>query len=396
MIEKIAHGGKLYWGWIIFLLVCIGIGVCAYVNQLNNGLILTGMSRDVNWGLYIAQFTFFVGVAASGVMVAIPVYLHNYKEFGPFLIFGEFLAVAAVLVALLFVIVDLGYPARLFNVLLYPSPHSILFFDMCVLSSYLIVNIIVGWAAIYCERKGIPPFKWAKVLAIIAIPLAIGIHTVTAFIYIGNPGRAYWGSAIVVGRFLASAFAAGPALLIMVCFIMRKFTKFDISDKALNSFGKIVAYAMCTNIFFFLLEIFASFYPNSKAHMAPIEYLFFGLDGLNQLGPFMWVATVCAFVGVTLLIVPKFRHNHKTMVAGLFLVFLACWIDKGLGFTLGGFTPNNFGEVVSYIPNPNEICVIIGVFAIGALVLTLLYKIVIGVREANAQDAKKLSEVAGH
>ncbi len=396
MIEKIAHGGKLYWGWVIFLLVCIGIGVCAYINQLNNGLILTGMSRDVNWGLYIAQFTFFVGVAASGVMVAIPFYLHNYKEFGPFLIFGEFLAVAAVLVALLFVIVDLGYPARLFNVLLYPSPHSILFFDMCVLSSYLIVNIIVGWAALYCERKGIPPFKWAKVLAIIAIPLAIGIHTVTAFIYIGNPGRAYWGSAIVVGRFLASAFAAGPALLMMICFIMKKFTKFDISDKALNSFGKIVAYAMTVNIFFFLLEIFASFYPNSKAHMAPIEYLFFGLDGLNQLGPFMWVAAVCAFAGIALLITPKFRHNHKTFVAGMFLVFLACWIDKGLGFTLGGFTPNNFGEVVSYIPNPNEICVIIGVFAIGALVLTLLYKIILGVREANAQDAKKLSEVAGH
>ena len=189
MIEKIFHGGKLYWGWICFLLVCIGIGVVAYANQLQNGLILTGMSRDVSWGLYIAQFTFFVGVAASGVMVAIPFYLHNYKEFGPMLIFGEFLAVAAVLVALLFVITDLGYPQRLFNVILYPSPHSILFFDMCVLSSYLIVNIIVGWAAIYCERKQIPPFKWAKVLAIIAIPLAIGIHTVTAFIYIGNPGR---------------------------------------------------------------------------------------------------------------------------------------------------------------------------------------------------------------
>lgn len=396
MIEKIFHGGKLYWGWIIFLLVCIGIGVAAYANQFQQGLVLTGMSRDVNWGLYIAQFTFFVGVAASGVMVAIPFYLHNYKEFGPFLIFGEFLAVAAVLVALLFVIVDLGYPTRLFNVLLYPSPHSILFYDMCVLSSYLIVNIIVGWAAIYCERKGIPPFKWAKVLAIIAIPLAIGIHTVTAFIYIGNPGRAYWGSAIVVGRFLASAFAAGPALLIMVCFIMRKFTNFDISDKALNSFGKIVAYAMVANIFFFLLEIFASFYPNSSAHMKPIEYLFFGLDGINQLGPFMWVATVCAFVGVALLIIPKTRKNHKGLVAGLFLVFLACWIDKGLGFTLGGFTPSNFGEVVDYIPNPNEICVMIGVFAIGALVLTLLYKIVIGVRNDNAQGVKKLSEVAGH
>ena len=386
MIEKLVHGGKLYWAWVIFLIVVISIGLGAYAVQFQTGLGVTGMSRDINWGLYLATFTFFVGVAASGVMVAVPFYLHDYKEFGSILIFGEFLAVAAVLVALLNVIVDLGYPTRIMNVILHPSPHSILFFDMVVLSSYLFVNIAIGWTAISRERRGLPPSRVTHVLAIIAIPLAVSIHTVTAFIYIGNPGKEYWQSAIVVCRFLSSAFAAGPALLVLISLIMKKFTSFDVSDKALNSLGKVVAYAMSLNIFFFLTEIFASYYPNMPGHMAPMNYLFWGAQGVNQLSPFMWVTVVLAFVGVALLIVPKWRHNRKTFVVGLICVFVACWIDKGICFLITGFTPNSFGVVIDYIPTPIEIAILVGVLAVGALVLTALYKIVVSVREKIAQD----------
>ncbi|MBO4353136.1 MAG: polysulfide reductase NrfD, partial [Eggerthellaceae bacterium] len=395
MLEKVLQGSKRYWAWVVVLLVIIGVGVVCYVNQLNNGLVLTGMSQDVNWGLYIAQFTFFVGVAASGVMIAIPLYLHDYKEYGPVLIFGEFMAVAAVLVALLSVIVDLGYPARIFNVLLYPTPHSILFWDMCVLSSYFIVNLLIGWASIAAERKGVKPAKWVHVLAIIAIPLAISIHTVTAFIYCGNPGRGLWSTAIIACRFLASAFAAGPALLLLITFIMRKFTSFKVSDKAIDTVAKTVAYAIIANVFFFMLEVFTSFYSNSPAHIEPMAYMLFGLEGQTQLVPFMWAAVVCLVVGVPLLLVKKWRRNHKLLVVALICVFMACWFDKGINFVLAGFVPNTFGEVVDYIPNINEILVIAGVFAIGALVLTLLFKVVLSVREELAQyDAVSKSEEA--
>ena len=383
MLEKALHGSKLYWAWVALLLVCIGVGVAAYANQFSYGLGLTGMSRDVSWGLYISQFMFLVGVAASGVMVAIPLYLHDFKEFGKIIIFGEFMAVAAVLMAMLFILVDLGYPTRVLNVILYPSPHSMLFWDMCVLSSYLLVNILIGWTVLGAERKGVAPPKWTRILSFVAIPLAIGIHTVTAFLIAGLPGRAYWLTAIMAARFLASAFAAGPALLVVICFVMRRFTTFKASDKAIDTLAKIVCYAMIANVFFFVLEIFTSFYSNIPSHMAPLQYLFFGLDGSGPLVPFMWTAVALAFTGIVLLLVPKLRRNHKTLIVALVAVFFACWIDKGLGLTLAGFVPNSFEEVVNYVPQLNEILVIVGVYGIGFLALTVLYKVAVSVH-ANA------------
>ncbi len=145
MIEKALTGDKRYWAWLAFLLVLMGIGGLCYTHQFSYGLGYTGMSRDVSWGLYISQFTFLVGVAAGGVMLVLPYYLHNYKAFGKITILGEFMAVAAVCMCLMFILADLGQPMRVLNVLLHPTPHSMLFWDMIVLNGYLFLNLIIGW-----------------------------------------------------------------------------------------------------------------------------------------------------------------------------------------------------------------------------------------------------------
>ena len=227
MLELALKGSKKYWGLVIALLTLSGIGFAVYLKQLDFGLGITGMSRDVSWGFYIAQFTFLVGVAAGGVMVVLPKYLHDYKAFGRITILGEFLAIAAVTMCLLFIVVDLGQPMRLFNVLLYPTPNSVLFWDMIVLNGYLLLNIIVGWNVLEAERNNVHYAKWVKPLIIISIIWAPAIHTVTAYLYCGLPGRGFWMTAILAPRFLASAFASGPALLILLCLIIRRFTNFD-------------------------------------------------------------------------------------------------------------------------------------------------------------------------
>ena len=232
MLDRALKGSQGYWGWLIFLLVLMGIGLGCYLYQFREGLIITGMSRDVSWGFYIAQFTYLVGVAAGGVMVVLPYYLHDYKAFGRITILGEFLAIAAVLMCLLFIFVDLGQPVRIMNVILYPTPNSILFWDMIVLNVYLLLNLFIGWNVLAAERKGLHYQKWVKVLIYISIPWAFSIHTVTAFLYAGIPGRHYWLTAIMAARFLSSAFAAGPALLLLLCLIVRKVTNFDPGAKA--------------------------------------------------------------------------------------------------------------------------------------------------------------------
>ncbi len=386
MLEKALTGSRRYWGWIFFLLAVIGVGFIFYLRQFAYGLGITGMSRDVSWGLYIGQFTFLVGVAASAVMLVIPYYLHDFKKFGKILILGEFLAVAAVVMCMLFIMADMGQPMRVMNLVLHPSPKSVMFWDAIVLNGYLLLNIIIGWTTLGADRKELPPPAWVKPLIYLSIPWAISIHTVTAFLYAGLPGRPFWLSAIMAARFLASAFAAGPALLIILALIVRKLTKFDPGKEPIQALGKIVTYAMIASTFFLILEVFTAFYSQIPGHMASFEYLYAGLDGFGKLVPLMWLSTILAVVAIILLVNPNTRKNESILAFACIAVFISLWIDKGFGLIVGGFVPNPFERVTEYWPTMPETIITIGVWAIGFLVLTVLYKVAISVREAQIES----------
>ena len=250
MIEKTLKGKPAYWIWLAILGALMAIGWICYFRQYAFGLGMTGMSRDVSWGLYISQFTFLVGVAAGGLMLVLPYYVHNYKEFGRITILGEFLAISALVMCLMFIMADLGQPLRGLNVLFYPTPHSMLFWDMCVLWGYLILNVICGWVILTSERKQVPPPKWVYPFIVISIPFAVSIHTVTAMLYCGLPGRHFWLSAIIAPRFLASAFAAGPSLILIACAVMKRFANFDAGEEAIKKLTTIIMYAVIINTFF--------------------------------------------------------------------------------------------------------------------------------------------------
>jgi Ni/Fe-hydrogenase subunit HybB-like protein len=381
MLEKTLVGSRKYYGWTAFLIVLIAVGFFFYLKQLSYGLGITGMSRNVSWGLYIAQFTFLVGVAASAVMLVLPYYLHNYKAFGKITILGEFLAISAVIMCLTFIIVDLGQPARAFNIVLYPTPSSILFWDMIVLNGYLLLNIVIGWTVLAAEQRFLPPPRWVKPFIYLSIPWAISIHTVTAFIYAGLPGRSFWLSAIMAPRFLSSAFAAGPALLILLCLILRKFTRFDAGKEPIQMLAKIVTYALIISIFFVLMEIFTVFYSQIPEDMQSFKYLFIGLEGHNRLVPWMWSAVVLAGLAVILLLNPRTRKNETILAVACAAVFVSLWIEKGLGLVVTGFIPSPLETITEYSPTGPEILITVGVWALGLFILTILYKVAISVKE---------------
>jgi molybdopterin-containing oxidoreductase family membrane subunit len=384
MIEKALSGSKQYWILIFSIIAIILIGFVTYLYQLREGLGITGMSRDVSWGLYIAQMTFLVGVAASAVMVVLPYYLHDYKAFGKLTILGEFLAVPAVIMCGLFILVDLGQPARMMNIILYPTPGSVMFWDMISLMGYLLLNIVIGWVTLGAERKSVAPPKWIKPLIYLSIPWAVSIHTVTAFLYSGIGGRSFWFTAIMAPRFLASAFAAGPALLILLALIIKKVSTFDPGKEAIQTLAKIVTYAAVINVFFLLVEIFTVFYSGIEEHIQHFEYLFFGLHGKASIAPFMWVAMVLAVIAITMLLVPQTRKREKTLVIACIAIFTSIWLEKGLGMVITGFIPSSLETVTEYLPTFPEILITIGVYGIGALILSILYKIVISIREQEA------------
>jgi molybdopterin-containing oxidoreductase family membrane subunit len=381
MLGKALTGGKKYWMWIILLGAVILAGFASYLLQLKFGLGITGMGRNVSWGLYISNFTFFVGVAASAVMVVLPYYLHNYKEFGKITVFGEFLAVSAVIMTILFIFVDLGQPARVLNIIRYPSPESILFWDMIVLNIYLLLNLVIGWQTLNAERNAEPQPAWIKPLVILSIPWAISIHTVTAFIYSGLSARPFWLTAILAPRFLASAFASGPAILILLCFIVKKLTRFDAGREVIQKIAQIIAYAMVINIFLSLVEIFTVFYSNIPEHSLYARLLLFGINGHLLLSPWVWISFVLGWASAILLVNPQTRKNDTILMAACIAIIISIWIEKGLGLVVSGFIPSPLGEITRYMPTTHEIAITAGIYGIGILVLTVLIKIAIAVKK---------------
>jgi len=381
MFETALRGSRRYWGLVVMLLVIIGLGFILYLWQLKVGLKITGMSRDVSWGFYIAQFTYLVGIAASAVTVVLPYYLHDYKAFGRITVLGEFLAVAAVSMCALFILVDLGKPVRIFNILLHPTFNSVMFWDMAVLSVYLLLNIVIGWTVLEAERNAAPPPKWVRPLIYLSIPWAPSIHIVTAFLYSGIPGRGFWLTAIMAPRFLSSAFASGPALLVLLALIIRRFTRFDPGREQIQTLAKIVAYCIIINVLFFLFEVFTVFYSQIPEHMRHFEYLLFGIAGHEKLVPWMWVSFVWMVLASVILVIPSARREHSILAAGCTFVIIATWIDKGIGLITGGFVPNPFDRITEYWPTVPEAIITLGIWAMGFFILAILYKIAISVKE---------------
>ncbi|SDO89987.1 sulfate reduction electron transfer complex DsrMKJOP subunit DsrP [Desulforhopalus singaporensis] len=392
MIEKVLKGNSRYWMWLAILGAFIAVGAICYIRQFNYGMGLTGMGRDLGWGLYISQFTFLVGVAAGGLMLVLPYYIHNYKVFGRITILGEFLAISAIVMCLLFIMVDIGQPLRALNMILHPTPNSMLFWDMCVLLGYLTLNIICGWVILTSERKQVKPPKWVYIFVYTSLPFAVSIHTVTAMLYCGLPGRHFWLTAITAPRFLASAFAAGPALIALACLIMKRFANFDAGKEAMNKLTTIIMYAALINAFFVCLEFFVGYYSNIPGHKHSLDYLFFGLEHhghvYNNLVPFMWTSVFLCFGSLALFGYMKIAkvYTDTLMAIGCIAIFIALWLDKGLGFVMGGLAVSPLEEVVEYYPTANEIGITLGIWATGFFVLTMLYKIAVSVEH----------EVEGH
>lgn len=380
MLEKALKGTKTYWTLVISIMVIMGVAFLFYLRQYHYGLGVTGLSRDVTWGFYIAQFTFLVGVAASAVMVVLPYYLHNYKAFGKITILGEFLAIASVIMCMTFIFVDMGQPFRILNVFLHPTPHSLMFWDTVALGGYLLLNIIISRVVLDAERKAIAPPGWIKPVIILSIPWAISIHTVTAFLYAGLAARPFWLTAVLAPRFLASAFSSGPALLILLCLLLRKYTRFDPGKEPVQKLALIATYAMAANVFFILMEFFTALYSDIPEHLMHFEYLFLGLDGKTNLVPWMWTSEILALIALVLLINPGTRRREGTLILACVMVFISIWIDKGMGMVVGGFIPNPLGNVTEYMPTFTELMISLGVYAMGLLLVTGLYKIALSVR----------------
>lgn len=377
-VREMLRGGPAYWRWLGALAVVFAAGVIAYVGQLNQGLVVTGMSDQVSWGFYISNFAFLVGIAAAAVLLVIPAYLFHRADVKAVVLIGEGLAVAAVLCAMLFVTVDLGRPERVWH--MFPVvgrfnwPMSLLAWDVVVLSGYLALNLALPLYVHWCHYHGRDPvLKQYFPVVVIAMFWAISIHTVTAFLFSANAGRPFWHTALLGPRFIASAFVSGPALIIVALQVLRRTTGYTIQQGVIDLLALVMTVALQISLFFVAAELFTDFY-NETSHAGSIRYLFFGLDGHSKLQPWIWTALVLNVGAVVILSINPLRRDMRWLNLACGLAFVGIWIEKGMGLVVPGFIPTPLGEVFEYTPTLREIVVALGIWAFGALVFTLLAK----------------------
>ena len=386
-------GNKWYYAWLGVLAVCIVQALFAFAHQFDRGLIVTNMRDSVSWGYYIGNFTFLVGVAAAAVLLVVPAYVYDWKPIKEVALFGELLAVASIVMCLLFVLVDMGRPDRFWHILPFIGrmhlPSAIMAWDAIVLNIYLAVNLTVASYLVYCAYHGIhynKKFVWP--LVIFSIPMAVSIHTVTAFLYNGMASRSYWNSAILAPRFIASAFCSGPALLLILFQILRKVSAFEIKDEAIHKVAELMAYAMGFNLFLFGAEVFKEYYSNTH-HLVHYEYLFAGLHGQRSpIALYAWMSLAFAIISFLLFMIPKTRKNIVWMNVGCVLIYASVYIEKGIALIIPGFTPDQLGQLYEYVPSTTELRVAAGVFGVGFLLFTLMVKVSVAIlfeREPVAQ-----------
>ncbi len=375
------RGNRWYFAWIGFLGLLVLWGVTAWMQQVSEGLIATNMRDQVSWAFYIGNFTFLVGVAAAAVMLVIPAYIYNWKPIKEIAIFGELLAVSAIIMSMLFVLVDVGRPDRVWHLMPIIGslnlPTSLLGWDVLVLNLYLILNLVIVLHLLFTGYHERPyNHRFVVPLLLLSIPAAVGIHTVTAFVYAGTAARPFWNSAILAPRFLASAFCSGPAILLILFQILRRTTSIEIKDEAISKIAELMAYAMFLNLFLFGAEIFREYYSNTH-HLIHTQYLYSGVDGHTALVPFAWASLICSVIAFLLFLFPATRRNLVTLNLGCLLIYAGVYIEKGLALVIPGMTPDTLGEFYEYVPTLSEVRVGAGIFAIGFLVFTVLCKIAI-------------------
>ena len=339
----VVKGSNAYYAWIFSLLGLMGIGTFAYAYQLQNGLIVTAMRDQVSWGFYISNFTFLVGVAAAAVLLVIPAYVYHWKPIKEIAVLGEMLAVSAMVMCLLFVTVDIGRPDRFWHLIpkfgILNFPQSLLAWDVVVLNTYLVLNLTIAVYILYnLYHRREPNKSFTTPLLLFSIPAAVSIHTVTAFLYNGLAARPFWNASILAPRFLASAFCSGPAFMIMLFQVIRKYTKTEIKDEAIFKVAELIAYSMFLNLFLLGAEVFKEYYSDTM-HLAPMQYLFQGLHGHNSLVPYIWTAMFFNVTAFFLFLIPQTRENYVTLNIGCVLIFIGVCIGKGMGLVISGVTP---------------------------------------------------------
>jgi len=390
-LRAATSGDRRYHLWMGSLSAIMLVGGYAYIYQANHGLVVTGMNDHVSWGLYISNMAFLVGVAAAAVILVMPAYVLHDVDFSRAVLIAEGVAVSALVMCLGFVMANSpGYPWKWWRLTpvigLLNWPSSMLAWDVIALNGYLVLNLTIPFYILYSHYTGREPEKKKYVPFIyLSVIWAVSIHLITAFLFAAPPSRPLWNSPLLGPRFLASAFTAGPAFMILLLGFIRATSKYPISDVAVSKLATATTVAAQVNLVMLFSDLVFEFYFPTH-HSTSARYLFFGLGEHDALVPWIRTAIILNVMATLALMIHPVRRNPRFLMPACATLFVAIWVEKGIGLVIPGFIPSPLGEIVEYRPTWVELCLMAGIWAMGLFVLTVLVRVALPIELGQARS----------
>ncbi|HTS89675.1 MAG TPA: NrfD/PsrC family molybdoenzyme membrane anchor subunit [Gemmatimonadales bacterium] len=379
-LRSATSGDRRYHLWMGSLTAVMLLGAYGYYVQVTQGFGVTGMNDHVSWGLYISNMAFLVGVAAAAVILVLPAYVLHDVDFSRAVLIAEGVAVSALVMCLAFVTANSpGLPFKWWRLTpvigLLNWPSSMLAWDVIMLNGYLVLNLAIPFYVLYSHFVGHEPAKKKYVPFIyVSVVWAVSIHLVTAFLFAGLPARPFWNSALLGPRFLASAFTAGPAFMILLLGFIKTTSRYEIPDAAISKLATVTTVAAQVNLVMLLSDVIFEFYSPTH-HSTSARYLFFGLAGHHALVPWIRTGIAMNLLATFTLMIHPLRRNTRVLMLACGALFVGIWIEKGIGLVIPGFIPSPLGEIVEYTPTWVELLVTAGIWALGLFVLTVLVRV---------------------
>ncbi len=392
--------------WIGVLVLVMLAGLVAFVNQYLNGLQLTGMRNLVSWGLYIITFTFLVGLSAGGLIVSASAYVFNIEKLKSMAPVGVVAAVASVIGAMAAILPDMGRPERLLNIVVGLRLTSPIFWDLTVITLYLLIGLFEAWV-LFGGRWRKQDAERERILsraAWVAFPVAILVHSITAWIFGLQVGRPFWNSALMAPIFLSSAVVSGLGLILVIAFFGQKRNIPGLDAENKSTLARLLSAFIVLDLFLLFCDLFTALYAGNTGEAAGAALLVNG-----SMSPIFWSEIIFgALLPLAILVAPQTRRSTGWLGLAGFLVMLGVFakriniilpgylhenISIVPGVSTGNFvtggqwflaTQSSFTANPSYTPTITELTITAAVLALVALVVTLGVQVAITRRPRTA------------
>lgn len=353
MPRPFGRAGRL---WVGLLVVICLVGLYFYIEQIRYGLSITAMRDYSTWGIYIANFVFFVAISLVGSLISAILKLSGAQWRTPLTRISEMIAVSSIIFAALVIIVDMGRPDRFMNVIIHARIQSPITWDVIVISTYLVISLLLLYlplipdlALLRDHAKGLPKWqqkmykilalgwnhlpeqekilrKSEQILAILIIPVAFGIHTVTSWLF-ATTLRPGWDSTNFGPYFVSGAFMVGAGGVIVAMYVFRKYYKLDkyLTDKHFDYMGRLLVLLSLVYLYFNINEYFVPAYKMKAMESAHLKELFYG-----SYAPLFWSVQVFGMIiPAIVLMFKKGRKPFPMFIISIFVI-VGAWFKRFL------------------------------------------------------------------